>query len=88
MRVELDCAQLLDRKQTHEYLKEKFSFPDYYGKNLDALFDLLSSVGDLLTVVLFNTSAAEMNLGGYGSALIATIREAAEDNPNIELVET
>lgn len=87
MRVELDCAQMTERKQTHEYLKEKFSFPAYYGKNLDALFDLLTGIGEAITIVLSNITAAEERLGGYGSALLATIREAAQDNPNIELLE-
>jgi len=88
MRVELDCARMTGRTETHEYLKEKFSFPEYYGKNLDALYDLLTSVGEAMTIVLVNRPAAELNLGGYGSALLATIREAAEDNPNIDLCET
>jgi ribonuclease inhibitor len=75
------------RAETHDYLKEKLFFPEYYGKNLDALYDLLTSAGEAMTIVLSNGKFVENNLGGYGSALLATIREAAEDNPNIELIE-
>lgn len=28
--------------EIHKYLKEQLEFPDYYGMNLDALWDLLS----------------------------------------------
>jgi ribonuclease inhibitor len=87
MRVELDCSLMTGRAETHDYLKEKFFFPEYYGKNLDALYDLLTSAGEAMTIVLSNGKFIEENLGGYGSALLATIREAAEDNPNIELIE-
>ena len=28
----------------HEYIKEQLEFPDYYGNNLDALYDCLGEV--------------------------------------------
>lgn len=87
MRIELDCAMMTGRLETHEYLKEKFSFPDWYGKNLDALYDMLTAICDPVTVVLQNGQAVEANLGGYGSALLATLREAAEETPCIEMIE-
>ncbi len=87
MRIELDCGLMTGRSETHEYLKQQFSFPEYYGKNLDALYDLLTSVCEPMSIVLINEACIEKNLGGYGSALLATIREAAEDNPNVKLEE-
>ena len=29
----------MDRAMIHEQFKEELSFPDYYGMNLDALYD-------------------------------------------------
>ncbi|MBO4783300.1 MAG: barstar family protein, partial [Lachnospiraceae bacterium] len=38
--------------EAHEYLKEVFSFPEYYGKNLDALFDCLGEMRiDRITII-------------------------------------
>ena len=41
--IELNGAKMVDKETTHEYLKEKLSLPDYYGANLDALWDCLST---------------------------------------------
>lgn len=38
----IDASLLNENERAHDYLKEVFSFPDYYGKNLDALYDCLS----------------------------------------------
>ena len=41
---ELDGRKLSALPEAHDYLKDMLGFPDYYGKNLDALFDLLTEV--------------------------------------------
>ena len=85
--IKIDCSTIETKADFHAALASGLSFPEYYGKNLDALYDLLTSAGEAMTIVLSNGKFVENNLGGYGSALLATIREAAEDNPNIELIE-
>lgn len=37
----IDCASLSER-ELHAVFKEKLGFPDFYGKNWDALIDCLS----------------------------------------------
>ena len=81
----IDCTQLKDRASAHEYLAKVFSFPEWYGKNLDALFDLLRDLGDC-TVIIENTDALS-TLGVYGEALISTIKDAAKENFNIKIFE-
>lgn len=46
MKYTLDASVMKDKKTTHEYLKEKMHFPDYYGANLDALYDCLTDIDD------------------------------------------
>ena len=40
--VVLDFGTCSTEKEIHAYLKEQFGFPDYYGENLDALYDCLT----------------------------------------------
>ena len=44
MEYTIDALKVNEREEAHEYLAEVFSFPDYYGKNLDALFDCLGEM--------------------------------------------
>ena len=44
MEFTIDALRLNERKAAHEYLAEVFSFPSYYGKNLDALYDCISEM--------------------------------------------
>ena len=62
----------------HEYIKEKLSLPDYYGKNLDALFDCLTEISNK-TIIIKNSSEVDDDL-------IATFKDAAEENPDFKLI--
>ena len=44
----------LIKQRGHDYLKDALDFPDYYGKNLDALYDCLCEIGVETEIVLIN----------------------------------
>lgn len=43
MKIILDMRLSETPSETQEYLKDALGFPDYYGKNLDALYDMLTT---------------------------------------------
>ena len=45
--ITLDGNLLADAAKVHEYLKEMLEFPEYYGSNLDALYDCLTDLEDI-----------------------------------------
>ena len=45
--VILDGNILADATKVHDYLMEMLEFPEYYGKNLDALHDCLTDLEDV-----------------------------------------
>ena len=46
MEIVLDAKRFKGRTRAHAYLKEALRLPDYYGKNLDALYDCLGDIGE------------------------------------------
>ena len=82
-KVILDCEKLLQRKQAHLYLAEMLDFPDYYGKNLDALYDCLMESGECIIVLKGEDILRESE--GYGVKVLKVIKEAANANPGLQL---
>lgn len=44
MRYVLDAMKMKTKTEAHPYLKEMLELPEYYGGNLDALYDCLSEL--------------------------------------------
>lgn len=85
MNFDLDFSEITTRSGLHDYLTKMLDLPAYYGRNLDALYDLLSTWGQEATVKILSAEKLEENLGGYGAALLATLQEAEQSNPKIHI---
>lgn len=65
---------------THQYLKKKLNFPDYYGGNLDALWDMLTSLSEPVSIKLVEKEAMQNSLGEYAEAILTVFEEAMGEN--------
>ena len=45
--ITLEGNLLADAAKVHDYLKEMLEFPEYYGNNLDALYDCLTDLDNV-----------------------------------------
>ncbi|MBO7719434.1 MAG: barstar family protein [Methanosphaera sp.] len=50
------------KKKSHSYLKKVFDFPDYYGKNLDALYDCLTDISVETEIHLTNSDYVSLDM--------------------------
>ena len=72
----LDFIDIKSLQGLHQYLKEVFSLPDYYGNNMDALWDCLTDmVGEPIHIEIIGLEVIERQFGDYAGKLIETFRE-------------
>ena len=86
--VLISGKEIKSRDHLHTYLAKQLNFPNYYGKNLDSLYDVLSTDYSSQTVIKIKfLSILKSKLGAdYIDALIQVIMDASEDNPKIVLL--
>ena len=77
--IKLDVTNILTVKALHIYLAYMLDFPAYYGKNLDALHDLLGEIGEPVRIVLSGKPAGE-EMETYLPRLERVFEDSAEEN--------
>jgi len=85
MNVQLDGRLMTDKAAAHDQLQESLSLPAYYGRNLDALYDLLTSLPEATEIDLLEKDTMLKQLGAYGAALLVTLQQAEKASPNLTL---
>lgn len=84
--VILEGEQMLNRRAAHDHLTERLELPEYYGRNLDALYDLLTERSRPTRLVVRHRETILSWLGEYGSALCRTLEDADRANPRLEVL--
>lgn len=77
----LDGRRLARREEAHNYLSTILSLPDYYGRNLDALWDLMTEWSRPTRLVVCHLEA----MGVCGEAILGTLEDAAAENPLLQV---
>ena len=75
----LDGRNMTTREKAHAHIREMLSLPEYYGGNLDALWDMASTAR--ADVCLTHAGAMLNALQKYGCKLLSTLYDGAEENP-------
>ncbi len=81
--VILNGKKIPDRAALHAALAEELSFPQYYGRNLDALYDLLTEGSEQVRIVLLGKEAFEENLGVYFTRFLRVLEDAAQESAHL-----
>lgn len=78
-KIILDGTEMTSRKSLHEYLAGTLSFPDYYGKNLDALNDCLREFCNGCELEIKNADIMKKELGSYAHSVLSVFSDVACD---------
>lgn len=83
----LDGNNITNRETLHDTLTSSLHLPDWYGRNLDALYDCLLDIQEETEIRLFHEKALEDYLGRYAKALQKALYRASQKNPRIHYYE-
>lgn len=81
----LDGERITDKKQLHDALTESLELPDWYGRNLDALYDCLTDMREETQIQLLRMPVLEANLGRYAEQLLKVLCAASEENAAVRI---
>ena len=77
-KIFLDGIYLCEKEETQEYLKDKLDLPEYYGGNLDALYDCLTDFSDTFIEIRVPEDRTT-----YFGRVLRVFKEAARENENL-----
>lgn len=78
----LDFISIDTKEEFHKYVKKEMEFPEYYGENLDALYDILTDSSSTI-LYLKNQDNLIEKLGDYGQSIIETFKDASKNCKNL-----
>ena len=81
MRRTIDCSEIKTKERLHQALAQTLALPEDYGKNLDALYDALTALGEETELVFLNAAAiAEMEPQNYFEKVLRVLNDATAEN--------
>lgn len=82
--IRLDVTNIFTVRALHVYLAYRLNLPDYYGRNLDALHDVLGEITDQTRIVL-SGQPASAEMAAYLPRLVRVFSDAAQENGKLRL---
>lgn len=77
----IDGQDLYGQKDLHNQIAKTLDFPSYYGANLDALHDMLTSWQTPIIIYLVNLDALSEHLGAaYSKKFLKLLLDVEEKN--------
>jgi len=67
-------------EEIHDYIAEELSFPSYYGKNLDALYDVLTDICQETRIRIDLTDTENEEIRDYLLRMEEVMEDAAAEN--------
>lgn len=78
----LDGKEMTTIDKLHDEIEKKLDVPGYYGRNLDALYDVLTDMAEC-AIVLKNAEIMENCCGEYAKKVIKVIKDAEAQNSSM-----
>ena len=76
----LDGKDMTSREKAYRVIENVLPMPEWFGHNLDALYDSLSEMDSDSAIVFVNLNDLRENLGPYADKMLACFRELADED--------
>lgn len=80
LHIILNGEKLETKEAMHDYLAKMLHLPEYYGKNLDALHDCLTDIGEETELILLNWDAFD-----HTKRAAHVMMDSAGENENLRV---
>ena len=84
-KITLDIERMRSLPMLHKYLHTALDLPEYYGANLDALYDCLTEIAEPTELVVPKKVADEAYLGWYGQQFLQLLEDAGAANEALKI---
>ncbi|MBQ8093614.1 MAG: barstar family protein [Clostridia bacterium] len=75
-----DARNIETPKALQIYLQYQMNFPEWYGRNLDALYDMLTDYAEPVSLVLTVSKAPGDEMKSYLGRVKRVLEDAADEN--------
>ena len=79
--ITINCAKIASMAEMHDILANELDFPHWYGRNLDALHDCLTALGDDTRLTFLHFPSLPFPSAG----LLRVLRDSENENPHLEI---
>lgn len=83
--LSVNAREFGSRLEMHAALRNALGGENYWGSNLDALHDCLTSVSEPTVLRIVNWSYAARHLGEYADRLWHVLSDSTDENPNLNI---
>lgn len=81
----IDLKDIAKKEEFHELLAKELPLPDYYGGNLDALYDILTEYGEGWNLIFYNILQAEPQLSDYLTKVRRMAKRAVAETDDLKI---
>jgi|GEM_PF-368555 len=85
--VFLDGEKISSNSELHTAFHEALSFPDYCGKNLDALHDCITDIQGDICVIAVNTLLLSENIGRRWNSFLRLMNDLSKKKEGFRFIE-
>lgn len=85
IRVIIDGNKIRNKEMLHSHLRSELKLPEYYGNNLDAFYDCMSTDSRRVEIIIKNRSELDEVFEPYMRQFIFTLLDLMTDRPLFSL---